>query len=625
MKLCFAFDIVDGDKVENDIGAYGLIPNAPLIQYLLNRSSKSIPIISLSKAREQGTKSGYANIYSFRFAVFPKTILSAGVTENDWFGDSDRHRLFRQKIEQLASIDNLNLLIDHSWECLSPEQAEDLIKIFLRLRFPSERLIIISSNIRLLELSKLLRQYGTIVMGHWFWEAYVQSLANQTSFSDDNNNHLAALATDRLYLSLNRNPRPHRIAMCAFLLSRGYDKISHLSFGGEKALPPAQRDITALANIAKRRFADMNGPVLEGDIDNLISRGPIDLDVRFSPATESAKLATGAFESINTFYRNAKISIVTETIFSNSLLEVCLTEKIFKPIAYRHVFLVTASPGTLFELRRLGYETFGGIFDESYDEICDPKERLIEIFRVIDQLSKDWVDRGDEIFAPLQDILTHNWNNLMHSSDRRLMDLIASLDKRITERQFLQGEFGARNCDYVACASDLRDELVFASGGNGATCLVSGFSDPEPWGVWTVEPQATITAPIAFPSDLLLWLEFQTFARADGPSAGFSIDVQGQPVGNFRAPSARWGEVYECKFEIPGRLIQRKQLEITLKIENGPTSAELAPGRRPIGVGLRRMRLISTSPTRQPCDLATNFKQIPTPSPRPAPSDNGPM
>jgi hypothetical protein len=379
------------------------------------------------------------------------------------------------------------------------------------------------------------------------------------------------------------------------LISRGYDKISHLSFGGQNALPPAEDDITGLVNSAKNRFADMNGPVLEDDIDSLMSRGPIDLDVSFSPATDSAKLATGTFDSLNRFYQSTRISIVTETIFSNSLLEVCPTEKIFKPMAFRHVFLVAASPGTLFELRRLGYETFGKLFDESYDEVCDPKKRLNKIFGVIDKLSKDWADKGDKIFAPLQDILNHNRNNLVKSSDRRIMDFIASLSERITERRFLPREFTSGNRDYAAYASDLGDELVFASDGNGAACLRSGFSYPEPWGVWTVEPQATVIVPIANPSDLLVSLEFQTFARANGPPAGFSIDVQGQTIGIFRAKSGGWGEVYERKFEIPKRMIERKRLEITLKIENGPTPAELEPGRRPIGVGLRRMRVISTA------------------------------
>jgi Sulfotransferase domain len=137
----------------------------------------------------------------------------------------------------------------------------------------------------------------------------------------------------------------------------------------------------------------------------------------------------------------------------------------------------------------------------------------------------------------------------------------------------------------------LGDELAFAVNRTGGTFLRSGFSDPEPWGIWTVEPKAAIAVPIEKAAAFSLWLQFQTFARTAGPPAGFVVEVHGQQVGSFSVQSGQWGEVYERTFEIPESLVSGPVLEIDLKIENGPTPAELRPNQRPVGIGLHRMRL----------------------------------
>jgi hypothetical protein len=135
------------------------------------------------------------------------------------------------------------------------------------------------------------------------------------------------------------------------------------------------------------------------------------------------------------------------------------------------------------------------------------------------------------------------------------------------------------------------DELAFAPNRTGGAFLRSGFSDPEPWGIWTVEPKATIAVPIERAAKLSLWLKFQTFARPAAPPAGFGVEVLGQQIGTFSVQFGQWGEIYERTFQIPESLVSGPILEIDLKVENGSTPAELRPGQRPIGIGLHRMRL----------------------------------
>jgi hypothetical protein len=188
-------------------------------------------------------------------------------------------------------------------------------------------------------------------------------------------------------------------------------------------------------------------------------------------------------------------------------------------------------------------------------------------------------------------------NHRKHLSDMTVQRLNSEFRDILDQFGYNDGPRSARNWStsgFTVPHYALGDELAFATGQTGGAFLGSGFSYPEPWGIWTVEPTATISVPVKRSTDLSLWLRFQIFARAVGPPAGFVVEVHGQRVGAFFVKSGEWGEVYERTFEIPRSLVRRPALEIELKVENGPTPAELRPGGRPIGIGLRRMRLSPT-------------------------------
>lgn len=81
------------------------------------------------------------------------------------------------------------------------------------------------------------------------------------------------------------------------------------------------------------------------------------------------------------------ISVVLETIFDE---RIHLTEKILRPIACGHPFILAAGAGSLQLLQSYGFKTFAGYINESYDNIQDPTERLAAIaheMKRIQQLS----------------------------------------------------------------------------------------------------------------------------------------------------------------------------------------------------------------------------------------------
>jgi hypothetical protein len=79
-----------------------------------------------------------------------------------------------------------------------------------------------------------------------------------------------------------------------------------------------------------------------------------------------------------------KISIVLETVFDDQRIH--LTEKIFRPIACGHPFLLAAGPGSLEYLRSYGFETFDPWIDESYDKEINGFLRLKKIIQSMHKL-----------------------------------------------------------------------------------------------------------------------------------------------------------------------------------------------------------------------------------------------
>lgn len=109
---------------------------------------------------------------------------------------------------------------------------------------------------------------------------------------------------------------------------------------------------------------------------------------------------------VNTDYAGTDIEIVLETLFDDSRLH--LTEKILRPIACAQPFILAATHGSLQYLRDYGFQTFHGIWDESYDLIEDPAQRLQAISELMTQIN-DWSpDTRHQKLSQAQIIADHN-------------------------------------------------------------------------------------------------------------------------------------------------------------------------------------------------------------------------
>jgi hypothetical protein len=84
-------------------------------------------------------------------------------------------------------------------------------------------------------------------------------------------------------------------------------------------------------------------------------------------------------------YEATDIEVVLETLFDDPRQQ--LTEKALRPIACGQPFILASTVGSLEYLRSYGFKTFGDVWDESYDLVEDPAERLIQIAELMKYIS----------------------------------------------------------------------------------------------------------------------------------------------------------------------------------------------------------------------------------------------
>lgn len=109
------------------------------------------------------------------------------------------------------------------------------------------------------------------------------------------------------------------------------------------------------------------------------------------------------------YYQDTFCSFVNETYIGENY-DAFFTEKIFKPIKYGHPFFLFSSAHALALLRQMGFETFGDIFDESYDDIEDPNQRFEQLLREVKRICSLSMTEIQDIHQMMLPKIIHNKN-----------------------------------------------------------------------------------------------------------------------------------------------------------------------------------------------------------------------
>lgn len=271
------------------------------------------------------------------------------------------------------------LLLDQGWECFCSDEDFDLIRRYIRYHgIPENKTIYLTGTANVNEIyDKYCVNRGIqsdLNVVPYFpamegYAEYMQDLPEESEFS---------IFQDytRKFLSLNYRPRPHRTMLLALFNKTGLINDSHFSFCG-------MHDDQHIGGTYQNHH--LQGLGLEhSDIDQIQNKLPeLVLDNAW-PEYYNDVLYDQDNPEIGKYYSETLVNITTETNFYSDIISV--TEKSFKPMRYCQAFIILGAPGTLKNLRDLGFRTFSDIWDESYDLEPDHSERLKKVMEICKQI-----------------------------------------------------------------------------------------------------------------------------------------------------------------------------------------------------------------------------------------------
>jgi hypothetical protein len=222
----------------------------------------------------------------------------------------------------------------------------------------------------------------------------------------------------KLYNAFQKRPRPHRIWLFNKLYEHGLidDGINSMNaFGCQNGYYDGKFPDVELYN-SYRHLLPMYPRINLEDNKKIGFEGPLG-DLFEQDLNHQATLDTW-------------ISVISEASFAENTC--FISEKTFKPIANRHPFIMYGNKHSLRYLRELGYKTFDGFIDESYDTL-DSWDRLDAIIKVLKDIRAMPVDKKITWFSSMQDILDHNFKILKDNSTVNIPNAM------ITLRDYVKG------------------------------------------------------------------------------------------------------------------------------------------------------------------------------------------
>ena len=238
----------------------------------------------------------------------------------------------------------------------------------------------------------------------WF-EAILQSKVRSSySHIDQVPKYNSSVAKKYKFLSLNLNPRPHRIIMTSMLEFLDVTKYGYISWPSthDRLLP-------------------------EDNHLNLFSTG-IKQNCNFERFVVSKQRLTGTYHDSTMIdgswlgsmllYQQAEFELINETHHQTIGDLVFLTEKTFRALFAGVPFLLFGNPGSLALLQQLGYKTFPTVFDEGYDKIHAPMQSVEFVAGQVQQIctrNHSWADQP-EIDDTVNFNQRHFWTK-MHAAE----------------------------------------------------------------------------------------------------------------------------------------------------------------------------------------------------------------
>jgi len=207
----------------------------------------------------------------------------------------------------------------------------------------------------------------------------------------------------KTFLSLNLRPRNHRTLLLGLFKKYGLLENSHFSYAG---LMPGQ----SICGMLDQMHLEACG--LDDEIYNELNSEMEKYILDEDPVNNcDVVYDMDSREYMKLYYDDSLVSVCTETTFHTTIM--ALTEKCIKPIAYKHPFILCGAQGILKYIQGLGFKTFGDFWDEGYDEIYNPNERLVRIAQICQDINEWTTEQKLEFRKAVKPIIEHNYELLI--------------------------------------------------------------------------------------------------------------------------------------------------------------------------------------------------------------------
>lgn len=212
------------------------------------------------------------------------------------------------------------------------------------------------------------------------------------------------------YITFNRitgHSRAYRSLFIAYLHENKLLKYGHVSYSD---ICPVHGDYKS--NLCSLKdLHNVDNKIINSAIQNI---SQIEFPLRID--NEELQFIPNGSQTIDALPQlmESFLYIVTETCFWENKHH--LTEKIFRPIITKHPFVLLGCADNLRYLKKYGFKTFENWWDESYDQIDDPIERMKAVVNIITQLSKLNNLQLEKMLKEMKPVLDYNFELFYSSS-----------------------------------------------------------------------------------------------------------------------------------------------------------------------------------------------------------------
>ena len=219
----------------------------------------------------------------------------------------------------------------------------------------------------------------------------------------------------RTFMSPNRiigGERDHRVLFLYHVLRR---KLNHNHISAPKTCPIENQDITAVGKHYVNKYPDIEQVLSQADLPWLFEN-------------EHTQQMTSCWLGNFNEAMDSLIYVPTETVYFGRRTHI--TEKTFKAIALGMPFVLVAPAGSLDYMRSYGFQTFSGVWDESYDQETDDFLRLEMVTSLLADIDALSAREKKQIWQAVRPSVEHNWNHFYHGGFESLLwpELINMLD-----------------------------------------------------------------------------------------------------------------------------------------------------------------------------------------------------